>query len=339
MDRKAFRYKGLIAFASGRRKSMNSVSRWHYFLYALGLALVMLSTGQTWPAQAAPAGENVRFYMDVAHPKTTLCTGQTVTYTVHVYRQFTSPPPGWTDKNFPASAAIQNVKVEAYPADKNIGFFHGPQKAGIVSDRTGFNFDGPDSVEFQFTAGKKPGKTNLYFEGAVPGYTIQTGYVSFTVPIRVIRCNYEVSTHSTWVLKSQYGTGFAFEFMKATLTADDLGYFTSSPDPGVLWVTVNQIPNTKSVIAVYGGKAKLNGQVDENGLLNLKINFNTAAGEEANCNAVGCGGGAVAFTPQPLMLNFPEAGGTKRAAQVLDSPAGPLPGTTTVTVIPLEQKP
>jgi len=182
-------HKKLFTFASRRRKRMNPVSRWQIILIALMLALALGSAGLPPQVQAAPAGETVRFYMDVVNPRTTLCTGERVTYTVRVYRQSTSAPPGWTDKNLPDPIEIAGVWVNAYPPHpKSIGTFTGADKAGFVGQQTGFNSDVPYNVEFEFTAGKKPGDGVLYFDGAVKGFKIQTGYVSFTVPVKVKKC-------------------------------------------------------------------------------------------------------------------------------------------------------
>lgn len=242
---------------------MTAVARWRSFCAALLLALVIGSASQAPSAQAAPEPVNVRFYMDVVNPKTTLCTGEQVTYTVRVIRQFTSAPPGWTEKKLPNPDAIEGVKVEAFADPTSIGTFNTANKAGIVSRTTGAIDDEPNNVEFLFTAGKKPGKGNLIFQGAVKGVPIQTGYVSFTVPVKVIACKYKVKT----LLK--FSTPFYTIKMisrDALMTANAAGTLTGSARIGGVYSKVIGMGGPCSLsLKVRDSQVDLTGHLEEDG--------------------------------------------------------------------------
>lgn len=306
----------------------NAVPRWRSIFIALVVALGMGAAAQPPPLK------NVRFYLDVVAPKYTLCIGETVTYTMRVYRQFTSPPPGWTDKNLPDPSAVAGVRLEALSSDNSVGTFKN-NKAYKALGTTGFGDVNVETAEFVFTAGKKPGKANLYFEGAVSGYEINTGYVTTTIPVKVVRCKYRVSTNSYWFYAGQYGTAYVYEFMNATLSGPAEGALTGNTR--ALWVGVNRIPQYGSTVNVNGGNVTLTGRRFESGDLEVTIDFGTITETEKNCGEPGCGGGDFSYS---LILKgtFPEAGGSRKVSQPLNTISGPMPGTTSITVTPLEAK-
>jgi hypothetical protein len=123
------------------RNSRNSkilfrnAERWRSVSLVLILALMLGSTGSTQPAQAAPAREGIRLYMDIVNPKTTVCVGKTVNYEARVYMAF--DPPLTTPKgNKVERNAIAGIKVDATSADKNVGDIVG-SKQGPLTRVTG----------------------------------------------------------------------------------------------------------------------------------------------------------------------------------------------------------
>jgi hypothetical protein len=309
-------------------RARKQTSRWRTVFIAL---VVTLGIGG---AAQPPPPTNVRFYIDVVAPKYTLCIGETVTYTMRVYRQFTSPPSGWTDKNLPDPYAVTGVQLEAHSSDNSVGTFKN-NKASRALGMTGFGDVDFETAEFVFTAGKKPGKANLYFEGAVRGYEINTGYVTTTIPVKVVRCKYRVNTNSYWFYAGQYGTAYVYEFMNATLSGPAEGALTGNTR--ALWVGVNRIPKYGSTVNVNGGNVTLTGRRFESGDLEVTIDFGTITETEKNCGQAGCGGGDFSYS---LIIKgtFPEAGGSRRVSQPLNTISGPMPGTTSITITPLEAK-
>src|SRR3972149_5026573 len=83
------------SYGPGRRYASPG---WRMVFIALVLALLLGSTGRISPVRAAQGGESVFFSMVVAgKPKTTLCAGQTTTYSVKVEfesRGMPTPVPG-----------------------------------------------------------------------------------------------------------------------------------------------------------------------------------------------------------------------------------------------------
>ena len=324
MNGKPRTYKDLFAFASRRRKTKISASGWQIVLIALLLALALGSAGQTPLAQAArPAGASVRYYMDVVNPRTTLCTGEKVKYTVRVYSQFLSAPPGWTDPELPDPFALQGVKVEANAVPESIGTFTRPNLARV----TGSLSDAPNSYVIGFTAGKKPGKATLYFEGAVAGYDINMDYVSFNVAVKVINCKYKVTIVSKWKAGMT-----SVATMKGELKSDEKGYFTGSAN--VNWVT-SILCGIKSPIAP--SKADLTGTINESGQLVVKITF----GPASSVGGGSCDAGGVStsnsVTPVTLTITVAAKGQVLRKSHVVKAENGSFPGSATITVIPVEK--
>ena len=89
------------------------------FACAVGLVAGLLVTSPS-PVTAAPRG-NARYYLDVVNPKTTVCTGAQVFYTIRVIRAWTAAPPGWRKKELPPETkeAGVTVRAEANPQATN----------------------------------------------------------------------------------------------------------------------------------------------------------------------------------------------------------------------------
>ena len=294
------------------------------------LVLAAGGLGHLPGAQAAPAGANVRYYMDVVNPKTTVCTGETVTYVVNVHSQFTSAPPGWTDKNLPAATTLAGVTVEALSTDKAVGNFKTTGK-----QVTGMEFDGTNSVEFEFVAGKKPGSTTLYFEGAVPGYDINMDYVSFPVPVKVIVCEYKVNVISNWFVTEGTDGSIALVALiqGATLSADTDGHYTGSTS--VLWIPHIVLPSACShTDTVSPSPANLVGDLNESGELVVQVTYDTATlAEQGACPPQDIDT-KNPLSPEALTIRVPSAGGTKQGNQKLKDQG--IPGSFVITVIPVE---
>jgi hypothetical protein len=180
----------------------NPNPRWRTVFIALLLALAV-GTAQLPLAKAAdpvlsilaqPTAQrtalraSVVYIMNPINPKKTLCFGETVTYTLNVYRRLMTPPPTTLSGILVPSGKWSElyirpaVKVEATSSETSIGTFARPGYGF-----TGAEFDGTNNVEFQFTAKKKLGTTNLYFEAVVNDQD-GGGYVTATVPVKVIPC-------------------------------------------------------------------------------------------------------------------------------------------------------
>ena len=320
----------------------NPASRWRIVFIALLLALAVGSVGKTPMAQAAPARTNVRLYMEVVNPKTTLCVGESVRYIVKVNSQFTSAPRGWTDKNLPAPFALPRINVDAFSVDKTVGDFIGTRN-GSVTRNTGSTDEivdlvnpnaepPPHSATFTFKA-KKAGRTTLYFEGLAHGQ-----YVTFPVPVKVIHCKYKVTVISNWFFTE--GTGGSISLVSfvrwATLTAVSENQFMG--ETTARWIPNIVLPSqcTHSD-TVPPSKVTLTGGINTSDELVVKVVFGTAALTEVGA----CGPQSIntthAFTPDPLMVTVPGAGGTWQGTQLLDSPVGLIPGNVIVIVTPLER--
>lgn len=313
----------------------NQNPHWRTVFIALVLALAIGSTGQTPSVIAAPAGMPVNVYMELVNPKTTVCVGKTAQYPVRVY----TPPTTSGSFDFDRYA-LPGIKVEGFSQDKTVGDFLGAKKGTLTTrttapsdediDEAGGFEPTPNTAYFTFKA-KKAGTTTLYFEASAHGQ-----YVSDKVSVRVINCEYEIRTNSTWVFDTQYGTAFFFESMKAKMTVDEQGNLTSSSESGVAWVYTQFIPNYTSSTSISRGTAVLSGRIDENGQLLLNIKFSSVDGADTNCGAPGCGAGTFTALADPLIIRLPAAGGTSPVSHSLTAAGKSIPGNTTVTVIPLD---
>jgi hypothetical protein len=293
--------------------------RWRNFIAAFLLALAIGSSGQASIVQAAPAGQDYRFSLNIVAPRTILCTGETVNYKADVYAELAPYTGSYVIK-------VAGVKVDAYPADQSIGAFIGANKAGSVSGRMGSDLDAPTSIVFKFKAGKKPGNSKLFFDGAVKGFDIQTGYISFTVPVRVIACKYTVTTTTQFPPNPNYNPmllnpRIKVKMNKAVVTADENGHFNGSGTLhwfGSSYTTVTPGLGAATAVEKFSATSQtnLNGESFENGQLVLNLTYETASSDiSATVLGVSRSQSGLPYILDPLKISVPAAGGTVNLPQ------------------------
>jgi hypothetical protein len=303
--------------STGGLPGFSPAGRWIRFYAALLLAFILGSTAHIPPAQAAQTADVVRWYMDIANPKTKICVGDTVEYLTKVFFVFN---PESRDE-WP----IPGVKVEATSSDKSVGSF---KRDSAIA---GFGNDDLVTASFLFTA-KKTGTSNLYFEGMVDKKFRDT-YVSFTVPVTVINCKYKVTSRSQWMQNTGNGTVFLNTYLiNVRLVGNEQGHFTVSGSSNATWIMTTFIPGFRSSNTIQSSEADLDGQLFENNQFSLNLSLNSTSGAETNCGEPGCGGGDVKLTADPIKLTFPAEGGTRRVPHGLNSPGGKLTGSSVVTL-------
>ena len=312
MDRKYLTTRKLLAFASRRPSVAKPGSRRRHVLTVLLLAFVMGSTHQPLLAQAA--GETYWYFMGIGEPKTTLCQGERVSYTVYVY--------GIPDARNGMLIELPGVKVEAYPADQSIGKFTGANKAGFATQPTGMDMDELYNANFEFTAAKKIGTSQLFFEGAVKGINIKTGYVSATVPVKVIACKFRVWVETNFPPNGTYNPmivepPITVKMDPTVVTADANGHFTGSAR--LSWVGHTQNPKPKSgtcsVVQKFESTithADISGQISADGtMVELSLTYQqpVSASLTVTCDGVSEGQPDASFVLDPLKLSVPLYGG------------------------------
>ncbi|HEX7540992.1 MAG TPA: hypothetical protein VF352_02580 [Anaerolineales bacterium] len=311
----------LPAPAAGRHLVRSPLARWRRVF--LALAITVASAGQTPPAQAAPAQETAKVYMDIVNPKTTVCVGKEVSYQARVYTAPTTIPAGINVDAY----ALPGIKVDAFSQDTSVGDFERTTKGNrtVITGSSEELLDDepmPHTAYFTFKA-KKAGITTLYFEGLAHGE-----YVSFNVPVKVINCKYKVKIVSKW------STGMTIvATMNGELKSDEQGYFTGSAT--VNWVT-SKLCGIVSPIAP--STADLTGTINASGQLVVKITF----GPMSSSGGGNCGGAGVTTTNSgnldPLTVTVAGSRG-EVFNKVLSSnwKNGSFPGSAVITVIPLPQ--
>ncbi len=301
--------------AKGRRTFIN-------ILYAaLISALAIGSVGQISAVQAAPAREPITWYMDVIHPKTKICVGETVEYSVKVYyvNHTAETPSEW---------ALSGKKIEATSSDKNVGNF---KKDTAI---TGFGNEDMVTASFSFNA-KKAGKTNLYFEGLL-FQKFTSSYVSFTVPVTVIPCKFKVVTTSQ--MSKCYPGGcikFLGVIVQGQVKADENGYFTGTAP--VVWLSTSAVPNCGAVNSLGISKVNMRGNLNESGQLLLELNYDKVKFLDVVTCPMGSGSSNTAIKVSPLKVTVSTASGVVvKLNQQLDGGPGGVAGSALVYVIPLD---
>lgn len=295
--------------------STSPLPRWQYAFTALLLAFSIGGTGRPPSVQSAQGGTNSQFFMRIIDPKTTLCTGETHTYDVAVYGQFDTTP-GTKGPRKTNPQPMEGTKIEAYAEPTSLGTFFDRNKtgkAGSVYEETGASYLRPISAAFIFTAGKKPGKGNLTFQGIVDGYSVQEGYppsVGYVsappLAIKVIPCKFKVKT-----------IGFADATIynitvispDTVITADAAGNYTGS---GTLsWVySKASVPCNTFAISATDSQIDLTGELDDDGqLLTVTETFQpTTVSLNATCG-MGSYSGQQPGSIDPVKLIVPSSGG------------------------------
>lgn len=309
-----------------------------YVLVVLSLILLVASGGVPI-AKAAPHVWTARVSLNVVAPRTTLCTAETVTYTADVYAEM-----------LPATGTqlikVAGVKVDAWPADPSIGSFLGTKKAGAVTHQSGTDLLNPTSIVFKFKAGKKPGNSKLFFEGLVDSIHVPLGYVSFTVPIRVIDCKYKVSTTTEFSHNPMFNPmledpPFKAKMYKAELSADTIGHLSGS---GIMhWIgssyTTHSGPGPATAVLKFSSTSPvtLNGEIYENGQLGLNLTYGAEPGTvTAIINGQSQSMPGDPFLLDPIKIIVPATGGTVKFLQGYNQST--FMGKTTVTVTLVQSK-
>ena len=306
----------------------------------LVLVLTLFGASQTKSAQANLDGMDFKFTLNVVSPRTTLCTGETVKYVVDAYAEVL-PSGGITVK-------VPGVKIDAFPADKTVGAFIGADKTGGASGRMGSDPGNAASIVFKFKAASKPGSTKLYFDGAVKGFDIKKGYISFEVPIRVIACKYKVTTISKFAANPTYNDmikdpPIKVKMKKAEMIADANGHFNGKGT--LLWYGTSYTTTTPGVgsanaIEKFAGtsQAILNGDLYDNGELILNLTYEDEGMSTLSVNVGGVGqtrpGGF--YQLDPLKISVDAAGGTVTQQHSYNKSS--FMGTVTTIVTPVKVK-
>jgi len=241
--------------------------------------------------------EDVRFYMNPTASRTTLCTGESATYRMVVYGELTvhAPTPGT------ATLDLHGVKVEAYPNDAALGSFK-PTSA-ITADFSG----GVATADFVFTAAKKPGKTDLVFQGAVKGFDINVGYVSAMIPIRVVDCKFRVSGALHFPADTAFtpipGPPLVAIVKPKQLTADADGHLSGSAI--IHWnnssasAAIGPLQCTASEKFGADDEVIVNGDLSDDGILTLTFEFPEANG----IITTSCAGESTPPQPFPYLVH------------------------------------
>ena len=273
------------------------------------------------------ATQTFRYYMDVARPRNTLCLGESAVYTVYVYRDATTGPS--------SPSAMDGVKVEAYPADPNVGTFIGKDQ-GKQWTGPGF-YDEPLSADFTFKAGKKPGKTTLVFQGAVKGVDIHVGYVSFNVDIKVIQCKYTVSGSTSFPPNGKDNPDIVYprliaKLKKVQLVSDADGHLTGSTS--IHWKSAS-LSSGCVVNETFSadGQVTINGDVADDGVLTLTFAFTSVAGFATETCGPASASNTYPYQIDPLTIDVPTKGGvvTPKITQ------SGFPGVASIVVKPVKE--
>ena len=233
----------------------------------LFLELVVGVSTQGSAAHAAPTGETYKFSIAaVDHPRSTLCLGETVRYTVKVFASSTTGPP--------AAIELPGVKVDASVV--GVGAFVGTKGSGVDGAETGFDIDNPIGIQFSFKAGKKPGTTRLIFAATVKGDGIDNGNVSFSLPVRVLDCRFYVSQYTSFGPNAIENPSVPYPKIIASmdialLTADINGHYTASSP--VRWIGSTLAGGGVSVTETFPSLSHvdISGEMSDDGKLTLKF--------------------------------------------------------------------
>lgn len=254
------------------RENSHPPLRWPIVLAALLLELVIGVATQESAAHAAPDSETYKFSIAaVDQPRSTLCLGETVRYTVKV---FASPTVG-------SSPVIEVPGIKVDASVVGVGAFVGSKGSGVNGAETGFDIDNPIGIQFSFKAGQKPGTTKLVFAATVKGSGIDNGQVSLSLPVRVIECRFLVTEYTSFPPNPIENPSIPYPRIIAStdivlLTADINGHFTASA--GVRWIGSTQAGGGVSVTETFPSLSHVDitGEMSEDGKLSLKFVYQIA---------------------------------------------------------------
>ena len=310
---------------------MHALLRWPIVVIALLLELVVVASTQGSAAQAAPAGEQYKFSIAaVDQPRTTLCLGETVRYTVKV---LATPTLGTSPV-----IEVPGVKVDASVVGG--GAFVGSKGSGVNGSETGFDIDHPIGIEFSFKAGRKPGTARLIFAGTVKGDGIDNGQVSVSLPVRVIECRFYVSEYTSFPPNALDNPSIPYPPIIASmdialLTADIDGHFTAST--GVRWIGRTQAGGGVSVTETFPSPSHVDitGDMSDDGKLTLKFVYQTVTSNIVErVGPVTQSGFGMPYLLDPLQVTI----ALQHSAGVVRKPHGygrpDFPGKAVIIVIP-----
>lgn len=307
-----------------RRRIVNTTPISHHVLLALVLAfgLTFGSSGQTPPAQAAPAGgTEIQFSMLARNlnGNATICVGDDVPIYVRVSR---TEVVGNNKRNI---QRLPGVSVKASLTNGGIGSL---SPTSIV---TGWDTNDPGGAEFNFHA-DEAGKTIISFMGTIrqkwwpakiglPAPVFRKDFVYALVDITVEECQYKVTAISRW-------TGHDLNLV-AIIDQEGL----SEQAPGIYngtatvnWVITEFPGNTCSRLFNATSDANLAADttVENSRQLSLDIAYQPVQKEfyyyyrEPVFNE--CAETAMFllyFRPDPLKINVPISGGFQKLSQTL----------------------
>lgn len=308
-----------------------SPRRWPIVLVALLLELVVGVSTQESAAHAAPDGETYKFSIAaVDRPRSTLCLGETVRYTVKVLG---SPTIG-------ASPVIEvpGVKVEASVV--GVGAFVGSKGSGVNGAETGFDIDDPIGIQFSFKAGQKPGTTRLIFAATVKGDSIDNGQLSLSLPVRVIACRFYVGGYTSFGPNALDNPSIPYppiiaKLEPTLLTADVNGHFTASATMD--WIGSTLAGGGVSVTEKFGAGSRvdISGEMSDDGKLSLnfvyQIEMSSVVESVGGVTQAGSGGPYL-LDPLQVTVNTQGSGGVIRKPQGSGRPD--FLGKAVIVVIP-----
>jgi hypothetical protein len=292
------------------------------------IALSVASTGQTAPAQAAPAGATELGFFLVANKQggsKSLCVGELSTLQVLVYRQKV------VDGVSQAPDVVTGVRVNGVVTNPSIGKISPERNMTILASSIY-----PGAADFVFTAAR-PGATAVVFEATVvtPGW-FGTNWgggsrkVSAHVDVQVIACKFKVTTKSL-LKETVLGTSPAYIHFEASsteaeLVADEQGNYTGSTK--VDWVSTIDarrfdVPGGSVICAekvtTMPSQVDWAGTLNDQGYLALTGTFPpTTSLVKGTCGPAPISDqGSV--TPDPLNVLVPfSTGGASTLSQVLE---------------------
>jgi hypothetical protein len=301
----------------------STAARWRSVFIALLLALTIGSAGQISPAQAAPAGDTLKFSMRADRSRSTnsLCVGDEVNIYVSVKR---------TGSYFgtPYSEGVSGASVEAFVGD--------PSNIGTISPQgntTGWDLDNAGMAKFVFTA-KEIGETAVGFTGKIDHHWFGTRLVDIRdivedgFAVKVIPCKFKVTTISRVSAVSSNAEGTSNE---AEVVADAQGNFKGSTT--VNWQVVNTTSCVFSLLSLTPSQVDWSGTIDSDQLVLTGTFQPTTTSYSFTCPGIPGGDSGQHINPiEPLTIRVALTGGGSTQPQMVSNAAG----SAVIVVIPEE---
>jgi hypothetical protein len=184
---------GFHTFAGLSKTIKILVRRGQRILSALMLSFILLGINPPRPAQAGVDSSYYEFVMIVVPSASYVCAGETITLSVSINRLL----PSKVGDTGPTFDKISAVMVHATVDDENVGKMTSGE--GVI----GWTRAKPDTAEFTFKAGDKPGTTRVSFGAsfsqfwlASEGRMVNRGETMTVEPkfiyVEVRKCTYQV---------------------------------------------------------------------------------------------------------------------------------------------------